>query len=227
MLTLLLLFLRNSSPDADPQEFLDKAGATLDDLGQCPLVLHVLNELVDISEEAKTNSKKGMNFKKVVSEEISPEFMNRLENSYNSRFNDEEKELLANFSHPLTVYSKPPAEFEEILGANPYLLSNEDVDTDDEEDTPLNGLDEDDVAVTREEREAITNGGVSLGGLLLLYLTCLRDLHQAGESPALNSKCQLPMPKRTVERARTPKRRSSRSNPSTTRSKQSTLRIRR
>ena len=225
MLTLLLLFLRNSSPEADPQEFLDKAGATLDDLGQCPLVLHVLNELIDISEEAKTNSKKGMNFKKVVSEEISPEFMNRLENSYNSRFNNEEKELLANFSHPLTLYSRPPEEFEEILGANPYLLSNEDVHTDDEEDTPLNGLDEDNIAVTKEERESISNGGVSLGGLLLLYLTCLRDLQQAGESPSLNSKCQLPMPKRTVERAKTPKRQRSSSKGSTTRSKQSTQRI--
>jgi hypothetical protein len=206
MITLLLLEAKQSH-DFDVQTFLDKAGTTLDDLGQCPLVLHMLNKLIDESMN-QTVKENGYVFSP--SEEDADEFNINLEDAYYNRFTPEEQEILKSMGPSITFHSETPETFREILGTNAYFL-NGSVPEEDEE-TPLYGLgdDEDPVSLTKEEREAIERkgAGVPLGALLFLYLMCLRDLKDSGENPSLDSKCPVPNLKPSRKsRASTPKRR--------------------
>jgi hypothetical protein len=207
MITLLLLEARQSH-EFDIQEFLDKAGTTLDDLGQCPLVLHMLNKLID--EGMNQNVKEdGYVFSPLDSD--AEEFNVNLEDAYYNRFTPEQQEILKSMGPPITFHSETPEAFREILGTNSYFLNGsvpEEV-----EETPLFGLgeDEDPVSLTKEEREAVERkgAGIPLGALLFLYLMCLRDLKDSGENPSLDSKCPLPTPlkPKRAARASSPKRR--------------------
>jgi hypothetical protein len=213
MLTLLLLFLQRGG--GDPQIFLDKAGATLDDLGQCPLVLHTLNKLVDLSLEQEV-PEKGLSFKSVSLPESLEHETRVLINSLNSRFEPEEINLLNSFTPIHSVLRMtPPEEFKEILGQKPYFMNKKNSVNEDEEETFLHGLeneqedDSDPIVLTREERKELEKeDGISLGTLLFLYLNCLREFHNLGEKPTVDSKCPLliPTPKRTKEKSKTPKK---------------------
>jgi chromosome segregation ATPase len=210
MLTLLFLQAKQSYPHFNPQEFLDKAGATLDDLGQCPLVLKVLNDLLDAATDAhQSNDINGLDFYNL-NKAHTIENANILANAFNSRFNNDEKQILASMAKPMTFYSQAPEEYEPIMGSTPYFLSGRPSNQQDE--VELYGLDPEDsqapISLTKEERRALEQEGqgVSLGALYFLYLQCLRDLEESGETPALNSKCPLlPKPKRSQSRSRTPK----------------------
>lgn len=204
MITLLLLHAYQNGL-TDIQTFLDKAGASLDDLGQCPLVIHTLSKLIDSAEEAKGGEKEGVYFTPMNSEE--QEQLKVIERVFNDRFDEEEQNILESF-YPLTLYSKTPDQFQTVLGRNPYIL-NIKGQTQDKGYIPIYGIG-DDIVLEESEQEALTEGGVPLGALLFLYLTCLRELEQTGESPSLNSKCHLPSPRRTKETVKTPKRKQKR-----------------
>jgi hypothetical protein len=208
MITLLLLEAKQNH-EFDVQEFLDKAGTTLDDLGQCPLVLHMLNQLIDISMEQQSKENSYV-FSPIESD--AEEFNINLEDAYYSRFTPEEQKILKSMGPPITFHSETPEAFREILGTNAYFLNGS--VPEEGEDTPLYGLnqeDEEPISLTRDEREAIERkgAGVPLGALLFLYLMCLRDVKDSGEIPSLDSKCPLPTPLKPSRKSRasTPKRR--------------------
>jgi hypothetical protein len=203
MLTLLLLHAQQAQGESfDLQNFLDKAAATLDDLGQCPIVLHTLNKLLDDAMEHNKENGKGITFVQLRS---SPQDeLQAIEKAFNNRFTEEEQDALESFT-PQIVFSRPPESYTDVLGARPYMLN---ISAMDEDETPLLGLDEDPenpVVLDASERDMLTTGGVSLGGLLFLYLNCLRQLQESGNQPDLNSKCPALVPKRSKEMAKTPK----------------------
>jgi hypothetical protein len=112
---------------------------------------------------------------------------------------------------PIIYYTTAPEEYQDVLGSEPYFLEGDPMPL---EEIPLKGVKgedgaEEEVLLTPEERDALTGRneeGIPLGGLLLLYTMCLRELYESGETPSLNSKCQLLRPKRSQSRAKTPRR---------------------
>lgn len=206
MLTLLLFHIKDGNMDV--QEFLDKAGATLDDLGQCPIVLHVLNEMLDEANTMDSKDKKIVY--KPLQSETANDVLESIENAFQGRFNENEQELLATLSKPIHFFSKPPEVHENSMGTRAYML-NDNYKNDDENDdeAPLDGLVDDTIHLTKEEREAIETGGISLGAITFLYLTCLAEIQSRNETPTSSSKCLL-LPKRSPERAKTPKQRHTR-----------------
>ncbi len=196
MLTLLLFHLKQKNYNV--QEFLDKAGATLDDLGQCPLVLHLLNDMLKEAEELQIE-KRAVLFSPIQNE-TTKLVMESLENAIQGRFTEEEQEFLSTLSKPITFYSHPPEQFEHTLGTEPYMVYD-----DGHDDVMLKGVGED-IQLTNEERNAIEEGGVSLGAVTFLYLNSLQDkarLMDGTYSPTEVSKCLGPQ--RSKERAKTPK----------------------
>lgn len=212
MLTLLLFHLKENKYDV--QAFLDKAGATLDDLGQCPLVLHLLNEMLgealSISqvpssfgegEASELQTEKGAVLFSPVQNETSKLVLESLENAIQGRFTEEEQDFLSSLSKPITFYSHPPERFANTLGSEPYILYD-----DGSKDVVLKGVGEEDIHLTNEERDMIEDGGVSLGAVTFLYLNCLQDMARLNDttySPTEVSKCLRAQ--RSQERAKTPK----------------------
>lgn len=192
---LTLLFLEaQQHPGFDAQAFLDKAGMTLDELGQCPLVLDMLNRLIDATID-ETPLEDGYRVKLLDSNP----FYSALETAYNTFFSGIDKQILQSIGAPLAFHAQPPETYNELFGGRSYLLNG----VPRKEDTPLRGFSEEDeddpITLTKDEQEVIERGGagISLGGLLFLYLACLRELHDTGESPTLNSKCPALRPTRS------------------------------
>ena len=152
-------------------EFMEKAKIILDELGQRPLVLDSLRKIIDISLYQKL-PESGYMFSPINSDLL--EFTKSLETVYNENLSDEEKEVLKSTAESFTLHSQSPKEFQGILGENPYFLNGF---SDSSDDVPLHGLDDDEIVITPEERNAINKGGIPLGGLLVLYLLagCLRE----------------------------------------------------
>jgi hypothetical protein len=196
----LLLLQAHSESDFDVQDFLNTAGATMDDLGQCPLVVHFLEQLMDSVEEKQRQ--KGITYYPI---ERESELIKSLEKSFHNRFNDSQKEFLTGIGKSVILFPSPPKEFQEYMGRTPYILEYNDMD--DLDEVPFHGFKSDEgeenIILTREEQEKIEKGGIPYGALMFLYLTALRDFYSLHESPAISSKCLTPI--RTIERAKTPK----------------------
>jgi hypothetical protein len=218
-----LLFLEASlDPNFDPQEYLDKAAATLDDLGQCPLVLHVLNQLLDQVENEGGQRQQTNNILFTPFQNEDPDSplqtqLQVLESSFNSRFEPEEREVLANFMTPLTIYSKPPEEYSQLLGTSPFTLSTRLPET---EEVEVFGIEEDPITITPEEQTVLKgHGGIPQGALVFFYLVALRDLAESSRWTAEAERAQADQekkeekmssaaslkPRRTAKRSRTPK----------------------
>lgn len=173
MLTLLLLEL-SENEEFNAEVFLKKAGTTLDELGQCPLVLRALAEIMDetLSQEVPEDG-----YMYSPTNVTNTAFAEQLESAYANNFTQAEKKALLHSAPPIIYYSKSPEEFEGILGNRPYFLNGANAQPG--EDVRLRGVnmddDEDPVMMTGEERELVEKGGVPLGTILFLYLTCLKD----------------------------------------------------
>ena len=173
MLTLLLLEL-SENEEFNTEVFLKKAGTTLDELGQCPLVLRALAEIMDetLSQEVPEDG-----YMYSPTNVTNTAFAEQLESAYANNFTQAEKKALLHSAPPIIYYSKSPEEFEGILGNRPYFLNGANAQPG--EDIRLRGVnmddDEDPVMMTGEERELVEKGGVPLGTILFLYLTCLKD----------------------------------------------------
>jgi hypothetical protein len=165
----LLMVEANKNKDFDYKEFVKKANTTLEELGQCPLVLKALGELVDQSMN-ENMSEEGYIFSPLsLSNQENQEFAKTLEKSYNSNFTDEERSAMNSFAPPFILHAESPEEFQDVLGKNSYFLNASNAQ-DSEKDIPLYGIGQDDIVVTPEERKVIEKGGVPAGGLLVLYL---------------------------------------------------------
>ena len=173
MLTLLLLEL-SENEEFNAEVFLKKAGTTLDELGQCPLVLRALAEIMDetLNQEVPEDG-----YMYSPTNVTNTAFAEQLESAYANNFTQAEKKALLHSAPPIIYYSKSPEEFEGILGNRPYFLNGANAQPG--EDIRLRGVnmddDEDPVMMTGEERELVEKGGVPLGTIIFLYLTCLKD----------------------------------------------------
>jgi hypothetical protein len=219
----------SENPELEVQTLVDKAGATLDDLGQCPLVLDLLIRL--LQETPKNISplhrlKQGLTFHTTNMDQQTQSQLDELDKAYNTRFTKDEQKVLSRLSPRVTLYSRSPEAYQELLGDRPYMIEEHDMEYDEENDEiPLHGLD-DDIVLTEEEQEALENtgyGGIPLGALMFLYTLCLKEVLQHEEHPTLNSKCRLLNPQRTVERSKTPKARNQ--TPKSTRRKKATKKV--
>ena len=162
----LLMVEANKEEEFDFEEFMKKANITLEELGQCPLVLKALAYLVDQAIPQKMADDSYTFFS--LGENENQEFTKSLEKAYNSNFNEKERKILKKIAPPFVLHANSPEEFQDVLGKNSYFLNG--VIGEDEKDVSLYGLDYDDLVVTPEERKAIEKGGVPAGGLLVLYL---------------------------------------------------------
>jgi hypothetical protein len=197
LLSLLLLEVQKDG-DFDVQDFLNNAGASVDDLGQCPLVVDFLSSIIDSLEEKSV--KKGITYYPISQE---PEKLQILEKTFHNRFNDSQKEFLIKTGKPVILFPKPPRDFEEYMGTKPYVLQYHDMEDMDEVPLHVENDLEENIFLTSEEQGKIEKGGIPYGALMLLYLTALRDFYRLNESPDISSKCLTPI--RTIERSRTPK----------------------
>jgi hypothetical protein len=212
MITLLLLYIKNNG--GDPQEFLDKAGATLDDLGQCPLVLKVLTELMDdvLKNTKKNSTENSYTYTESNINDATEYALENLKQSFTARFSPEDQKLLESFTDPLRIYTKePPVEFQPLLQSKPYYLYGS---VDNSKETLLHGLESEDdpepIHLTQEESRNLDKDGLPLGGVILLYLTCLKEnqdfLDEEVKVEETWNQPNLPKPKRSKEKAKTPKK---------------------
>jgi len=185
MITLLLLEASHKSK-FDVEEFLEKTETTLDELGQCPLVLHMLSKLMDASMKSSNKEyDNGYIFSPIIDDDTE-EFNNVLEDKYNSIFTPEDKLVFESIGPSVSFHAKTPEDFREIMGKNSYFLTRNvkgafvpqrdafGSQIEDEE-TPLYGIfeDEDPINMTSDERRAVEGQGIPMGGLIFLYLVSL------------------------------------------------------
>jgi len=145
-----LLMLTAKSDNFSAEKFLEIANRSLDELGQCPLVLGVLDKIINKALSVQEGHLP-----------IDAEFP-FLDEVFNN-FHDEHKELLRSFI-PMTYHVTSPEEFEEILGSKPFILHSK---------YPIQ-YEDDEIEIMPDEREKI--GGVPMGLLVLLYLLAKRKM---------------------------------------------------
>ena len=192
---ILLLLELKSNNEFEPETFLEKIGQTIDDLGQCPIVLHTLNELLDKSFPVLHNKSNtdSIYYSPLEIENEAP--LRSLLNSYEARFTDSEKKMLENVAFPVRYYSKVPEEFQGVLGESSYLLhGNPKVS----EETMLEGVD-DEIYVTQEERKLLEKEGIPLGAILAMWLVGMQEMKEDDST----SRCLKPKRK---EKVKTPRR---------------------
>jgi len=164
MLTSILLKL--DGPEFNYQALIDKAGKTLDDIGQCDLILEMLNHLID--EHCLIKKTDGYNFSSVY---IDIPQARALVEAFNKNFNDKEKQKFFEISGGVFNY-KIPDEHQTLLGKHPFFLVGTPREADQE--TPLYGVIDDEIMLTMEERSVLEEDGIPIGAILFLYIVCFR-----------------------------------------------------
>ena len=149
-----------------PKVLIDKAGKVLDDMGQCELVLELLNEIVD--EQTLIQKGSGYTFSSVY---IQPSQAKALVDSFNQRFTKEERDVFSRIGTRGLFSYEVPDEYENILGRHPYILVGKAL----EGDTPLHGAIDDEIIMTTDERKLLEENSMPLGAVLFLYIICFRD----------------------------------------------------
>jgi len=178
VLSLLLIDMRRQMGEFDVDEFLKKVGATVGDLEgkPCPSVLHVLKLLTDRGLEQES-SRRGYNFSPEESIEYGEEALAGLEQRYNENFSEEEKAAFEGLA-PITYYRRTPAEFQGLLGNQPYFLNGRPGNSDEDEEIHgvKTGFDIDTMPLymNKEERHTMTRGGLPMGAIIIMYGVSIR-----------------------------------------------------
>ena len=159
----LLLRLQTSTLSEGYKGLTEKANMTLDDIGQCSLILDMLNQLVD--EQCLIKRHNGYTFSTVYMDITQAK---ALVKSFNKHFSKEDKEKFYDIRNGLFNY-KVPDEHQTLLGKHPFFL----IGTPSEE-TPLYGVIDDEIILTKDERTVLTEGSIPLVGILFLYLVCFK-----------------------------------------------------
>jgi hypothetical protein len=160
------ILLKLDSPDFNHKSLIDKAGKVLDDIGQCDLVLDMLNHLVD--EHCLINKTNGYVFSSVYMD--IPQARALVE-AFNNNFTDKEKQNFYEISSGIFNY-KVPDEHQIFLGKHPFFLVG---NGGEEEETPLYGVIDDELTLTKDERAVLEEDGVPIGAILFLYIVCFRE----------------------------------------------------
>jgi len=164
MLTSILLEL--DGPDFNYQGLIDKAGKTLDDIGQCDLILEMLNHLID--EHCLIKKTDGYNFSSVY---MDVSQARALVEAFNNNFTDTEKQKFMSISSGIFNY-KVPDEHQTLLGKHPFFLVGTPRKA---EDTPLYGVLDEELTLTMEERVVLEEDAIPIGAILFLYIVCFRE----------------------------------------------------
>ena len=163
------LLLKAQSKGQDVKELVENANKVLDEY-QRPLILNIIEKLIDLLLK-QDYKQEGYTFVPI---EENYDEITSLVDSYTSVFK-EDPELLENIAQ----IHKKTKKYNNILGNNPYLLCGNPPISD---STPFVVKDlEDAIYLTGEERADIEEGGIPLGGLILLYLVCLGHSHDSEE----------------------------------------------
>ena len=165
MLTSILLKL--DGPDFNYQALIDKAGRTLDDIGQCDLILDMLNHLID--EHCLVKKNNGYTFSSVYMD-ISQ--ARALVEAFNNNFTDSEKQKFYSISGGVFNY-KVPDEHQTLLGKHPFFLVG--TPSSEREETTLYGVIDEEITLTMEERSVLEEDSIPIGAILFLYIVCFRE----------------------------------------------------
>jgi hypothetical protein len=160
---LTLFSLEIKSYGKEPEDFIEKAKATIHDMGQLPLVKEYIGDLFDSISITKKKTD-GYTFNHFEGD------LDALA-AIHDHFSDSELLILKKLSLPV-VFNTVPEEFEAVLGKGAYSLYGKPKPT--QNPTPLYGLDEE-IDLTKEERRLLEKGGIPLGAILFLYFVCLDE----------------------------------------------------
>jgi len=161
------LLLNAQSKGQDVKELVENANKVLNEY-QRSLILNIIEKLVDLLLK-QDYTQEGYTFVPI---EENYDEITSLVDSYTSVFK-EDPELIDNIAQ----IHKSSGKYKNILGDNPYLLCGNPPIGD---STQLTIKDlEDDIYLTGEERADIEEGGIPLGGLILLYLVCMSSKEDA------------------------------------------------
>lgn len=168
MLLLFMLKLRN-------KKYIDKAKKTIYQIGENEQVLDILNRLLDPSLQREKQGE-GYTYSSFAEKEADPVQIEALEEAYFANFTKEEQSMLKGLANDDIVYhSRTPEIFSDALGKDVvYALHGNG-----SEETPLNGLGDEVIMLTKEERDIVerNGGGIPLGALLFLYTVALENKH--------------------------------------------------
>jgi len=163
MLTSILLKL--DGPEFNYQDLINKGGKVLDDIGQCELILEMLNNLVD--EHCLIKKNDGYTFSSVY---IEFEQARALVEAFNNHFTDKEKQKFYSISSGFFNY-KVPDEHQTLLGKHPFFL----IGRPSSEEVPLYGVIDEEITLTSEERAVLEEDAIPIGAIIFLYLVCFRE----------------------------------------------------
>jgi hypothetical protein len=163
MLTSILLKL--DGPEFNYQDLINKGGKVLDDIGQCELILEMLNNLVD--EHCLIKKNDGYTFSSVY---IEFEQARALVEAFNTHFTDKEKEKFYSISSGFFNY-KVPDEHQTLLGKHPFFL----IGRPSSEEVPLYGVIDEEITLTMEERAVLEEDAIPIGAIIFLYIVCFRE----------------------------------------------------
>ena len=165
------LLLKAQSKGQDVKELVENANKVLNEY-QRSLILNIIEKLVDLLLK-QDYKQEGYTFVRI---EENYDEITSLVDSYTSVFK-EDPELIDNIAQ----IHKSSGKYTNILGDNPYLLCGNPPMGD---STQLTVKDlEDDIYLTAEERADIEEGGIPLGGLILLYLVCMSSSSEEDDAP--------------------------------------------
>jgi hypothetical protein len=163
---LTLFSLEIKSHGKEPEDFIEKAKATINDMGQCPLVKEYIGDLFDSVRQTHEETD-GYTFAPFNGDlkPLAP---------IHKHFTESELAILKELSLPI-MYNTVPGEYDGILGKGDEGAYSLHGDPSPEESlTPLYGLDEE-IHLTKEERATLEKGGIPLGALMFLYFVCLDE----------------------------------------------------
>jgi hypothetical protein len=174
VLTLLLIDMKRKMYDFDANKFMKKVGTTLGDIKPCPLVFHILKVILDEGMKQVIDSNAYI-FSPQKSLDYTEDTFQNLEQRYAETFDDGEKEAFENMT-PIRYYHRTPEEFHDLLGDSPYFLSGHS----DEAEPQLRGLDvnglyDEPLRMTAEEKQLLTCRGIPLGAIIFMYITAVAN----------------------------------------------------
>ena len=161
---LTLFSLEIKSHGKEPEDFIEKAKATINDMGQLPLVKEYIGDLFDSVRQTHEETD-GYTFAPFNGD------LNQLA-AIHDHFSESDLAILKKLSLPVVFYPAVPEDFEAVLGKGAYSLHGD--PSPEENLTPLYGLDEE-IDLTKEERATLEKGGIPLGALMFLYFVCLDE----------------------------------------------------
>ena len=158
------MLLKLEGPQFNYKTLIDKAGQVLDDIGQCDLILDMLNNLID--EHCLIQKTDGYTFSSVY---MDFEQARALVEAFHKNFTEKEKQKFYEISNGVFNY-KVPDEHQTLLGKHPFFLVGKA-----SSETPLYGVVDEEIQLSLEERGVLEEDSIPISAILFLYTICVRE----------------------------------------------------